>query len=174
MWRWHTSGLSQLGACRRGWRWGGSWKWSLVENCYHRWAGAPYRHAAHSAIRACHISWRWALVWIYFSGLIHVLFLFTMSLPSFLLLWFHRLLRRWSECHHRVFSMLFAWQQLCRLPLYHGKPFPVSSWLWYFMYTEILNTVCLLGYTIFCIYNSRDGSAGCKKSDVIILMHLLQ
>lgn len=36
-----------------------------------------------------------------------------------------RLLRRRPECHHCVFCLLPAWQQLCRLPLHHGKPLPV-------------------------------------------------
>lgn len=59
--RWHAGGLSQLGACRRGWRWGECWKWSLVEDRNHWRARASYRHAAYSAICASHISWRWAL-----------------------------------------------------------------------------------------------------------------
>lgn len=36
-----------------------------------------------------------------------------------------RLLWRRPECHHCVFCLLPAWQQLCRLPLHHGKPLPV-------------------------------------------------
>lgn len=36
-----------------------------------------------------------------------------------------RLLWWRPECHHCVFCLLPAWQQLCRLPLHHGKPLPV-------------------------------------------------
>lgn len=87
-------------------------------------------------------------VWIFFSCLMLILSFTTMSLLSFLLLWFQRLLWWRPECHHCVFSLLFAWQQLSRLPLYHGKPLSVSSHLWHFMYVEIVRSMCLPGYIL--------------------------